>query len=304
MSSGCLSHVLGKAGAASTTDQTEGEYDAEHSRCAHRTSTAFPESDASSDAVADETYAALLAGATAVTPTGRLTGMMAPMDSTDDLVAASTEGARTAQRRLLDHVAAVTDDQVRGPSNLPGWTVGHVLTHIARNADSFTRMMRAVIAGDVVSQYADGVAGRAAGIEAGAARSARELIEDVATSNTALEATWSDMTPAAWQGNGRTAGDTVWPCASMPFHRWREVEVHHVDLGLGYTSADWPDDYVRAELALAVEMLPARLSIAAQHDALAWLIGRGDAPVGVELAPWRPHVDQYPRSGTQPAQPA
>jgi hypothetical protein len=32
------------------------------------------------------------------------------------------------------------------------------------------------------------------------------------------------------------------------FVRWREVCVHHADLGLGYTWADWDDEYVRLEL--------------------------------------------------------
>ena len=27
--------------------------------------------------------------------------------------------------------------------------------------------------------------------------------------------------------------------------RWREVEVHRADLGLGYDRSDWPAEYVR-----------------------------------------------------------
>ena len=37
--------------------------------------------------------------------------------------------------------------------------------------------------------------------------------------------------------------------ADLPFLRWREVEVHRVDLGLGYEPADWPAEYVRARAA-------------------------------------------------------
>ncbi|MET0910545.1 MAG: maleylpyruvate isomerase N-terminal domain-containing protein, partial [Ilumatobacteraceae bacterium] len=43
------------------------------------------------------------------------------------------------------------------PSLLPGWTRGHVLTHIARNADSFVRLLEAAGRGEVVTQYAGGV---------------------------------------------------------------------------------------------------------------------------------------------------
>ena len=37
-----------------------------------------------------------------------------------------------ATSRLLATATALSDAQVREPSSLPGWTRGHVLTHIAR----------------------------------------------------------------------------------------------------------------------------------------------------------------------------
>lgn len=43
---------------------------------------------------------------------------------------------REAQERLLLRVAGLDDGAMRAPSRLPGWTVGHVLTHLARNADA------------------------------------------------------------------------------------------------------------------------------------------------------------------------
>ena len=58
--------------------------------------------------------------------------------------------------------------------------------------------------------------------------------------------------------------------------RWREIEVHHADLGLGYTPADWPDDLVAAWLPRELERLPKR---ADPKQLLAWVIGRGPAPV-------------------------
>jgi len=43
-------------------------------------------------------------------------------------------------------------------------------------------------------------------------------------------------------------GDTHHPATGCPPHRLREVEVHHVDLDLGYQPADWPAEYVAWEL--------------------------------------------------------
>jgi maleylpyruvate isomerase len=81
----------------------------------------------------------------------------------------------------------------------------------------------------------------------------------------------------------------------MPLHRWREVEIHHVDLGLGYDAADWPDGYVDRELAISLRLMPERLGAADQRRVLAWLLGRADQPAEVELAPWQNRPDHYLR---------
>jgi maleylpyruvate isomerase len=64
------------------------------------------------------------------------------------------------------------------------------------------------------------------------------------------------------------------------FSRWREVEVHHVDLGLGYEPTDWPAELVARWLPTVVRELPDRTDPTAL---LAWALGRGPAPA---LGPW------------------
>ena len=46
------------------------------------------------------------------------------------------------------------------PSVLPGWSIAHVLVHLARNADSHRRRIEASARGDMVDQYVGGIAGR------------------------------------------------------------------------------------------------------------------------------------------------
>ena len=89
------------------------------------------------------------------------------------------------------------DDQARQPSLLPDWTVGHVATHIARNAEGHLRMLRAALDGDVAAMYPGGRAQRSADIEAGAGRAAAELLADVMQTAAELERTWAEMTPEA-----------------------------------------------------------------------------------------------------------
>jgi maleylpyruvate isomerase len=205
------------------------------------------------------------------------------------------DGSRSAHARLVTAIGSLTDEQARSASLLPSWTVGHVLTHLARNADSHTRMLRAALAGEVVTQYERGNEQRSDDIAAGAARPAAELIDDVTTSATTLEAAWAQMTPQAWAGHGVNADGEIWPCVAMPFHRWREVELHHVDLGLGYRPTDWPEAYAGRELAISLAVLPERVDPSGRRDLLAWLVGRSPQPAELILSPWQSRRDHYLR---------
>jgi maleylpyruvate isomerase len=102
--------------------------------------------------------------------------------------------------------------------------------------------------------------------------------------NTALEAAWLRMTPEAWAGHGLSRGKE-WPCAVMPVHRWREVEIHCVDLGLGYSPQDWPEGYVDRDLPRGLASLPRRLRPAERAALLAWIFERAGQPP-LEPGPW------------------
>lgn len=203
------------------------------------------------------------------------------------------DGARAAHRRLLDTVSALHDDDVRRPSLLPGWTIGHVLAHLARNADSHVRLLEAGARGEVADQYEGGAAGRAAEIERDADRSAATHRDDLAATIAALEACWDSMPAAGWRGEGRSVAGTI-VLADLPFRRWRETDVHHVDLGLAYRPDDWPSLYVRLETVRMEQqwasrrpmglttLPPAALALPPAHR-LAWLLGRAEVP-GLEPA--------------------
>jgi maleylpyruvate isomerase len=214
----------------------------------------------------------------------------------DAELASVLAGCRASHVRLLATVAGLDEADVRGPSRLEGWTVGHVLTHLARNADSHTRMLRAALgseAVEAVEQYAGGHDERARAIEAGSDRPVGELRHDLERSTAELEATWAAMTPLAWDGHGLSRGEP-WPCRTMPFFRWREVEIHHVDAGIGYDPDDWPEEYVRRELPLLVATLPRRLADGGQRRRLlAWLAGRAAAPGQLDLDRWESHRGNY-----------
>ena len=134
--------------------------------------------------------------------------------------------------------------------------------------------------------YPGGREQRTHDIEAGSGRPARELAADVSATAAALEAAWAAMTSEAWSGRGEIFTGEV-PVTDLVFIRWREVAVHHTDLGIGYTWADWDADYVRLEL-LRMSMLWAsrkpmgmtdlpRLALAVSpNHRVAWLLGRAE----------------------------
>jgi maleylpyruvate isomerase len=193
---------------------------------------------------------------------------------------------RASHQRLLATVATIDDDQIRRPSQLPGWTIGHVLTHLARNADGHARRLEGALKGEEVPRYAGGTEQRNRDIEQGAERSAAELIDDLTSSARRLEDTWARSEQAGWPNAHLQATDR-WPTTGSPLRRLREVEMHHVDLGLGYLPTDWPDAYVDWEFPKVLERLP-RLLVEPEdaRRLLAWLTGRSDFPTDLRLRPW------------------
>ena len=107
-------------------------------------------------------------------------------------------GLNDATAALLSDLDGLTDRDARQPSLLPGWSCGHVLTHLARNAEGGTRLLIWARTGEPSYEYPS-VAARAQAIEAGAARPAQELAGDVQRTATALQQAAAAMPPDAWQ---------------------------------------------------------------------------------------------------------
>ncbi|TDB99512.1 maleylpyruvate isomerase family mycothiol-dependent enzyme [Micromonospora fluostatini] len=143
-----------------------------------------------------------------------------------------------ATTRLLRVAESFTPADVAAPSLLPGWTRGHVLAHLARNADGFVNLLTAARTGEPIPMYAS-VAARNADIEAGAARSPAEHLADLRRCTQRFAEAVDAMPAQAWGAMVQTRRGP-WPAALVVWGRLRELEVHHVDLAAGYRPADWP----------------------------------------------------------------
>lgn len=191
-----------------------------------------------------------------------------------------------AQARLMNRAESLTEHEVLSSSRLPGWTIGHVLTHLARNADAHARRLIGALNGQDVPKYASGEEQRRREIEDGAERSADEIIADLCSSMSRLEEVF-DLSDAAGWPNGHFLGGGHYGASGCPAHRLREVEMHHVDLGLSYTPLDWPDEYVDWDLPVLLSTAPERIGSSAERRSfMAWLAGRGPLDGETTLAPW------------------
>jgi maleylpyruvate isomerase len=225
---------------------------------------------------------------------------------------------------LLRDLAEATDEliadadglggaDVGEPSLLPGWTRGHVLSHLARNAEGGTRLLDGARTGVPGYEY-QSVAARAAAIEEGAGRPAGELAADLRQTAAALAAATARMPPDAWPRPVTWTTGQQTPAYHVVQSRLAEVLIHHVDLATGYGPGSWPAGFVgemldvviaacsgRAEVPLNAVLAAAdtgrefridgqgqlRQARGAEADLLAWLLGRSDgaAVVGDDLGP-------------------
>ena len=193
---------------------------------------------------------------------------------------ADIDACAASHERLLRWVAGLDDDGALAPSRLPGWSRGHLVTHLARNADSVVRRLDGAREGRVADQYEGGAEGRAAEIDAGASRSAADLLADLRTACAAVDVAFAAHPKDAWGGSGRGVDGDESPVATLPFGRWREVEVHLVDLDVGYEPSNWPPPLAER---LLPTILPALAGRADPVALLAWALRRGPAP---PLDPW------------------
>jgi maleylpyruvate isomerase len=188
------------------------------------------------------------------------------------------DGCAAAHAALLADLADLDDPAARRPSRLPDWSVGHVLTHLARNADSLVWRLEGAALGELRDQYPGGLEQRGRDIEAGAGRPADELVRDVRQTASAVERVLAGLPAAAWDAPSRTSRGVVESSRDAALARWREVVVHHGDLGRAEVA--YPPALVEVWLPRELPRLAERTDPA---DLLAWVIGRGDPPV---LAPW------------------
>ncbi|MEV3969902.1 maleylpyruvate isomerase family mycothiol-dependent enzyme [Streptomyces sp. NPDC050698] len=183
---------------------------------------------------------------------------------------------RDATDRLLTAVGKLDNATVTHPSRLPGWSHGHVLAHLARNADALVNVLQGR------PMYVSGEA-RDADIERDAPRGLDVQLADLRESAARFQS--AGDAPADWSRTVELRNGVTDSASRVPFRRWVEVELHHVDLGIGYELEDLPAEFTQREIAFLADRFaghpdvpPTRLT----DGTRAWSTGR-DAQDGPEV---------------------
>lgn len=186
--------------------------------------------------------------------------------SEESAVEALLDWAGEGQRRLEDATGALKPEAVHEPSTLPGWTRGHIITHIARNADALVNLLAWARTGDPTPMYATPEQ-RNADIEAGAGRDLDSQLADLRESGKRFAEAATALTPEAWSARVKSALGRDIPAAEVPWMRVREVWIHQVDLDVG----------------IGIEVLPDSVAAELIRDVAGWMSPKLDR--GVTLRP-------------------
>jgi maleylpyruvate isomerase len=152
-----------------------------------------------------------------------------------------------ATQRLLGTARVIAEPDLRAPSLLPGWNRADVLAHLARSADAMRNLLIGARSGTDRPAYASAEA-RATGIEQAAKQKPKDLAEDVAGAAMAFRTLARQLPDEAWRYQVEILGSARFPAGQLLTRRLVEVELHHTDLGLAYTPADWPPSFLQMDL--------------------------------------------------------
>jgi maleylpyruvate isomerase len=194
-----------------------------------------------------------------------------------------------ASTRVLRTVDGLHGADWTEPSLLPGWTRAHVVAHLALNAEGMARALRGVVAADddggPRAMY-DSDEKRDADIDDLAAGETSEIRDRLLGGTTVLQEAIEALPEDRWETRvERTPGGRAIRAGAFPGMRLRELEIHHVDLAAGYTTADWSDAFAEHLLDAMTKRLdpPRAIEIRPLGSTRTWVVGSGESEYPVPV---------------------
>lgn len=198
----------------------------------------------------------------------------------------SRRWARQGTDLLIEVVDGLGCADYSSPSALPGWTNGHVIAHVAANADALGNLVQWAASGEVSPMYTS-PGEREAMIAKGAELSAADLRAWLRSAAVRLEKSMDELSDDQWAHPVVTAQGRTVPASTIAWLRAREVFVHAVDLAGQVTFADLPEDFLRALIEdIRTKRGGDLRATGPLPDVAAWLAGRPHSLNVPSLGPW------------------
>ncbi len=149
-----------------------------------------------------------------------------------------------ATSRLLATVERLDDPDWHADTVLPGWTRAHVVAHLALNAEGLAGVLDGLAEEERAPMYVSDER-RDAEIDELAGAEPVTLRERLRAGAAAFADAVRRVPESGWRGTfDRLPSGPTMPAGALPGMRHREVQIHHADLGAGFSHRDWPADFV------------------------------------------------------------
>ncbi|MEX5236033.1 maleylpyruvate isomerase family mycothiol-dependent enzyme [Kocuria arenosa] len=229
--------------------------------------------------------------------------MVARVDlTTDEDLRAQLLLVRRGTANWPRKVTELMNDELDGPSLLPGWSRRHVIAHVGYNARALTRLVQWANTGVETPMYSSPEA-RDQEIAYGASLPARALRHLNDHASVSLNVEWRDTSDEAWGHEVRTAQGRTVPATETVWMRNREVWIHAVDLDNGARFSDVPREVLTRLLTdvvgnwaakdkdpglrIQVSDAPERGELGAAAGQDSGIVVRGDLPAVAQWASGR-----------------
>jgi maleylpyruvate isomerase len=185
---------------------------------------------------------------------------MSELPPWDTVVSWAADGQDEVERAA----ARLDAGQLKAPSRLEKWSRGHVLSHLARNADALVNLLTWARTGTESRMYSSPT-DREDGILAGADRELPEQLADLGAANArflqaAAAVPEERRSSQVISGQGREI-----PAHEVPWLRVREAWLHLVDLDAGY------------------DILPDEMAWTLTADVAGWMTSRIEATADLQV---------------------
>ncbi|MDJ0317672.1 maleylpyruvate isomerase family mycothiol-dependent enzyme [Arthrobacter antibioticus] len=168
------------------------------------------------------------------------------------------ERLKAATENVSAKLGGLSDADVLAPTELEGWTRGHVLAHIAHVSNAVARQVEYAVRGELIEFYDGGQGGRTQAIEMNAGHTAQEHKEYISAGFTRVLTALDGLDDEQWNLPISYRNGVVRDGALA---YWREMVIHLADLQLGRGPETWSKEFALYVIEFLTSRVPADIQL-------------------------------------------